>query len=113
MKFMQILASMKSPKNYLLILALILFGPFSFSQQFTDLHGDYFGQPPPGKKAVKFAPDIIQLPDSYVEIVTFTPDGSECYFTCCIGNSHKIYYTKPFGCIHEVCFELYDHWNCP
>lgn len=55
---------------------------------------DYFGQNPPGKKAIKFAPGIINIPNRSVIMIVFTPDGNECYFTCRIGDSTKIYYTK-------------------
>lgn len=55
---------------------------------------DYFGQPPPGNKAVMFAPGIISLPERSEFNVAFSPDSNECYFTICIGNSEKIYYTK-------------------
>jgi uncharacterized protein (TIGR02145 family) len=58
----------------------------------------YFGQTPPGNKAVKFAPGIISLPDRLEGSIAFTPDGNECYFGVYeyINGSflNKIFYTK-------------------
>jgi Tol biopolymer transport system component len=61
----------------------------------------YFGQTPPGNKAVKFAPGIISLSDRLEYHIAFTPDGRECYFT--IGENkvsyfnYKTYYTRLVG----------------
>jgi hypothetical protein len=46
-------------KKTLIISLLVLVAQFSFGQQFTDLHGDYLGQTPPGDTPVVFAPGII------------------------------------------------------
>lgn len=61
----------------------------------TDSIG-YFGQTPPGDKAVKFAPDIISLPDRLEDHIAFSPNGNECYFSVWGINysSARIYYTK-------------------
>ncbi len=52
-----------------------------FSQQsnLLDLNGPYLGQKPPGVKAEIFAPEIVStgLDDN---IITFTPDGKECFW---------------------------------
>ena len=42
---------------------------------------EYFGQTPPGNKAELFAPGIISLDDRNESMITFSPDGKECYFT--------------------------------
>lgn len=78
----------------------MIFLGFSFivqaqtTKQFPLLKGDYLGQTPPGKKAVKFAPGILSLSNRGETVIAFSPDGNECYFTCNIGDSYKIYYTK-------------------
>ncbi|MDA3890558.1 MAG: hypothetical protein PF517_02720 [Salinivirgaceae bacterium] len=41
----------------------------------------YFGQRPPGNKAELFAPGIISLDDRNESMITFSPDGKQCYFT--------------------------------
>jgi hypothetical protein len=42
---------------------------------------EYFGQTPPGSSALLFAPGIISLDDRNESMITFSPDGRECYFT--------------------------------
>jgi hypothetical protein len=42
---------------------------------------EYFGQTPPGNSAELFAPDIISLDDRNESMITFSPDGKECYYT--------------------------------
>ncbi len=42
---------------------------------------EYFGQTPPGNSAELFAPGIISLDDRNESMITFSPDGKECYFT--------------------------------
>jgi len=54
----------------------------------------YFGQTPPGDKAVKFAPDIISLPDRMEYKVAFSPDGKECFINVGEGTGYKVYSTK-------------------
>ena len=78
------------------IFLLILIGICGsiYAQEFPVIKGEYFGQIPPGKKAVKFAPGIIALPNRSVVLIAFTPNGNECYFMCVIGDSSKIYYSK-------------------
>jgi hypothetical protein len=58
-------------------LFFILFFPFIFGQQddFPVLKGPYFGQKPPGKKAVLFAPEVITY--EVHESPTFSPDENE------------------------------------
>lgn len=81
----------------ILFLILIGFSSYFYAQNAQEFHvvkGEYFGQTPPGKKAIKFASGIISLPNRPAILVAFTPDGTECYFTCNIGDSSKIYFTK-------------------
>ncbi|MFC2137411.1 hypothetical protein ACFLTE_04485 [Bacteroidota bacterium] len=42
---------------------------------------EYIGQTPPGNSAELFAPGIISLDDRNESMITFSPDGKECYFT--------------------------------
>ena len=55
---------------------------------------DYFGQTPPGDSAVIFAPGIISLPERTEQIITFSPNGKECYVSVWVNNANKIYYFK-------------------
>lgn len=41
----------------------------------------YFGQTPPGNTPTLFAPGIVSLNDRHESMITFSPDGRECYFT--------------------------------
>ena len=41
----------------------------------------YLGQKPPGNTPEIFAPGIISLDDRHESMITFSPDGKECYFT--------------------------------
>jgi hypothetical protein len=72
-------------KKLLLITATIFFIQTSNAQTTID----YFGQTPPGDKAVKFAPDIISLSNRDEINITFSPNGKECYF-----DAGDIYYTN-------------------
>lgn len=42
---------------------------------------EYFGQTPPGNSAELFAPGVVSLDDRNESMITFSPDGKECYFT--------------------------------
>ena len=43
----------------------------------------YLGQKPPGNTPEIFAPGIISLDDRHESMITFSPDGKECFFTVC------------------------------
>ena len=62
--------------------------------KYSDLQGDYFGQPLPGIKAEIFAPSFISLPDRGEYAIAFSPDGNECYISCNVKNTSSIFYTK-------------------
>ncbi len=49
-------------------------------KEFTDLCGDYLGQPPPGDTPVVFAPGIISTIYMEHSTLTFSPDGSEVFW---------------------------------
>lgn len=63
---------------YIIILFLIV--KSSFGQEFTDLKGDYLGQPLPGETPVVFARGIVS--DSLLQhgAPTFSPDGNEVFW---------------------------------
>ncbi|MBN2348084.1 MAG: PD40 domain-containing protein [Bacteroidales bacterium] len=42
---------------------------------------EYFGQTPPGDTPEIFAPGIISLDNRNESMITFSPDGKQCYFT--------------------------------
>ena len=46
-----------------------------------ELHGPYFGQPTPEKKAELFAPGLISVNGRYEYAVSFSPDGEELLFS--------------------------------
>lgn len=55
-------------------------------QKFPELKGDYLGQSDPGKKAVPFAPGILDPNHEYHGAVAFTPDGNEMYWSAYLDN---------------------------
>ena len=57
---------------------------------------DYFGQTSPGDSAVIFAPGIISLPGRNEINITFSPDGSEVYYSAVNsdGSDEGVYYKK-------------------
>ena len=55
---------------------------FSVAETESDvLVGPYFGQKPPGDKAVLFAPGIISIEGRYEYALSFSPDGKEVLFS--------------------------------
>ena len=59
----------------------LIFINCSKRDDFTFLKGPYLGQKPPGMKPEIFAPGIVST-EEYKEFgCTFSPDGTECYFT--------------------------------
>lgn len=101
-------------KKLLLLTATVFFIQISNAQ--TDSIG-YFGQTPPGDSAVVFAPGILSLPNRTELNISFSPNGTECFFT--VTNSSfsdvQIYYTK---CVNKIWtpqvlapFSLLGNWN--
>jgi hypothetical protein len=45
----------------------------------TPLQGAYFGQAAPGQAPVPFAPELLKALSAWVEGVSFSPDGAECF----------------------------------
>jgi hypothetical protein len=64
-------------KKLLLIIATVFLIQTSYAQSTID----YFGQTPPGNKAVKFAPGIVSLNKRGEYILTFSTNYNECYFS--------------------------------
>jgi len=50
-------------------------------QKFPELTGEYLGESKPGKKAVPFAPGIISSRNAFHGSLTFSPDGTEVYWS--------------------------------
>jgi Tol biopolymer transport system component len=67
-------------KKGFLILILSLIVKFSFGQQFTDLHGDYLGQTPPGDTPVVFARGIVSTEYQNHGAPSFSPDGNQVFW---------------------------------
>jgi WD40-like Beta Propeller Repeat. len=77
---------------------LVLLIKSSFGQQFTDLYGDYLGQPVPGDTPMVFAPGIISKNGLEHSAAIFSNDGNEVYW-CSIEapideNVKKIWFMK-------------------
>ena len=60
---------------------LISIGADQSPQKFPDLKGEYLGHPKPGKKAVPFAPGIVAAKHNYHGSLTFSPNGTEAYWS--------------------------------
>ncbi|MCP5095245.1 MAG: hypothetical protein GY943_06815, partial [Chloroflexi bacterium] len=59
------------------------------------LQGEYLGQPPPGNRPVLFAPGFVSTENGFEFSVTFSPDGTEFYFTRREPNGgNLIYFTE-------------------
>jgi len=59
--------------------------------------GPYLGQKPPGLTPAVFAPGIVSTPTAWEAAISFTPDGSEVFFTRRLvisGNENRILHTK-------------------
>jgi len=64
-------------KNYFIVVVVVLLIQACNNQ--SDYK--YLGQKPPGNTAELFAPGIISIDDRNEAMITFSPDGKECYFT--------------------------------
>jgi len=60
---------------------LVARGARRSARQFPELSGPYFGQAPPVGRTVLFAPDIVNVPWGGHSSVTFSPDGTEAFWT--------------------------------
>lgn len=92
----------KVMKKELMIFAFTLFAECSFGQQFTDLHGDYLGQTPPGDSAVIFAPGIVSKENSREHCLAVSPNGDEMFFASGRWPNSKIMHVKNWitnGCL--------------
>lgn len=83
---MLLCGAMKTP--VVAALSLLLCGTALFSQQrpqatlrSTGLTGAYLGQQPPGLTPEIFAPGIVSTPAAWEAAISFSPDGSEVFFT--------------------------------
>ncbi len=78
------------------IVATFVFPGHAFSQDFTKLSGEYFGQAPPGKTPVVFAPGIVCTKDRFAQDIAISPDGKEICFVASNNkwNAFKTFYTR-------------------
>lgn len=67
-------------KNRFLIIILFLIVKSSFGQEFTDLKGDYLGQPLPGNIPIIFARGIVSSNHLEHSAPRFSPDGTEVFW---------------------------------
>ncbi len=68
----------------LVFISLFLFAGFASGQGDANrnkLEGLYYGQKPPGDRAVLFAPGVISLEGRYEYALSFSPDGKEILFS--------------------------------
>lgn len=90
-----ILVSFRLKRLIFLAASLIVF-TLTLNAQYKDIKIDYFGQTPPGNKAVVFAPDFISRNGWYVQNGCFSQDGKE--FVFCRSDTawrgFKVMYTK-------------------
>lgn len=66
-------------KKKWIVLLLCLYGPLN-AQEFTDLYGDYLGQPLPGDTPVVFARGLVSTGDLEHSAAMFSPDGNEVFW---------------------------------
>lgn len=64
-----------------LVACSYLMSATSSAEPFPVLEGDYFGQPEPGARAVRFAAGLISQPGRYEFALSFSPSGDELLFT--------------------------------
>ncbi len=65
----------------LLILILSFFGKCTLKDESEVFRGNYFEQEPPGDSPVVFAPGLISTDENAEFSCTFSPDGTEFYFS--------------------------------
>ncbi len=78
---MRFIFNRNNMKKEIIIIIYILAHNFSFSQQFTDLYGDYLSQTPPGDTAVVFAPGVVSTNKPEHSAAIFSPDGNEVFWS--------------------------------
>lgn len=64
-----------------IICIFLIFSSMAGQDKFPDLKGPYLGQPPPGNKAVLFAPGLLSSEETSPLGMTVTPDGQQIYYT--------------------------------
>ena len=93
-----------------LILFLIIIHNFIYSQEMTDLTGDYLGQTPPGNTAELFAPGIISSEDQEHGVPAFSPDGNEVYW---ISNRPPCPDNENWQSFGKTMKRIGDRWTGP
>jgi hypothetical protein len=77
-------------KNPLIFLSLLLTINSSFSQEFTNVYGDYLGLKPPTDTPVVFAPDIVSTVNAEHSSIQFSQDGHLAVWCTIDANVKKI-----------------------
>ncbi|MDD4192488.1 MAG: hypothetical protein PHI28_14240 [Mangrovibacterium sp.] len=85
---------------------MILIVKFSFGQEFTDLKGDYLGQPLPGDTPVVFARGIVSDTMLQHSAPTFSPDGNEVFWW-------SYYYGEKTQYFHKTMRRVNNRWTKP
>lgn len=93
-------------KKRLLVIILVLTIKVSFGQEFTDLKGEYLGQPLPGETPVVFARGIISDTLLQHSAPTFSPDGNEVFWW-------SYYYGEKTKAFHQTMRRIDNRWTVP
>lgn len=95
-------------KNLLLMTVMLLSAAPSFAEQFSDLDGDYLGQPVPGELPQVFARGIISMDDKEHWAPRFSPDGDEVFWWS-IRTDEKNNWVE----IHRTMRRSGERWEAP
>lgn len=90
----------------LLIIILVFTIKASFGQEFTDLKGDYLGQPLPEDTPVVFARGIVSDTLLQHSAPAFSPDGNEVFWS-------SFYYGEKTLYFHKTMRRVDNKWTMP
>ena len=90
----------------LFIIILFLIIKSSFGQEFTDLRGDYLGQPLPGDTPTVFARGFVSDTLLQHSAPAFSPDGSVVFWW-------SFYYGKETQYFHKTMQRINNRWTMP
>lgn len=101
-------------KKELSAIVLILIAQSSFAQQFTDLHGDYLGQTPPGDTPAVFAPGIVSTIYMEHSALEISPDGNEIFWWVRPGPQiDSSLYNRDTWISAKTMKRIEDRWTIP
>ncbi|MBU8869792.1 MAG: hypothetical protein KOO60_02845 [Gemmatimonadales bacterium] len=95
-------------KIVLLIFVLLLIVKPSFGEKFTELQGDYLGQPQPGETPVVFARGIVSTDFKEHWSPRFSPDGNEVFWWSIWRDEENNWHE-----IHKTMRRVGDRWTVP